>query len=75
MYKIGPIQADLVMRGLPDVEQFSPEWEDAVVISPDHAQPADSQRLGWVSLSQDESTLVGVSASSVVGIIQLWDTL
>ena len=46
MYKIGPIQADLVMRGLPDVEQFSPEWEDAVVISPDHAQPADSQRLG-----------------------------
>ena len=38
--------ADLVMRGLPDVEELSPEREDSVVVSADHAQSTDSQRLG-----------------------------
>ena len=67
--------SDLVMRGLPDIEQLPPERKDSIVIPADHTQPTDGQRLGRVSLCENESTVVGVSASCLVGIIQLGDTL
>ena len=46
----------LLVRGLPDIQQLSPEREHPVIVSPDHAQPADCQGLGRVSLGQDEGT-------------------
>ncbi len=37
---------NLFERGLPDVEHFSPEREDAIAVPADHSQPRHSKCLG-----------------------------
>ena len=59
------------MRGLSYVEQFTLEREHTVPIPANHSQPADSQWLGWVSLSEDQRAIHGVPAARIVGVIQL----
>lgn len=61
------------MRSLPHVEQLTPEGEHPIVVSTDHAQPADRQGLGRISLGQDEGALGRVLSSRVVGVVQLGD--
>ena len=61
------------MRGLPDVEQFTLEREDAVAISADHSQPTDGQSFGRVALSQDQCAVLRVARAGVVGVLQLRD--
>ena len=51
-----------------------PQGEHAVVVTAHHTQAADGQRLGGVSLSQDERAHVGVAAARIVGVVQLGDT-
>ena len=61
--------SDLVMRGLPNVEQFPSQWEHSVLVPPDHTQSRDGQRLGRVSLGEDQSTLVRIPAACVICIV------
>lgn len=53
-------RSDLLVWGFPHVEHFSPEREDSVAVSAHHAQTRHGQRLGRVSLRQDQSAAVGV---------------
>lgn len=48
------IRPNLLERGLPHVEHFSSEREDAIAVSANHAQPRHSKSLGRVSLSQNQ---------------------
>ena len=66
---------DLVMRCFSDVEQLASQWEHSIVVPAHHPQPTDSQCLGRVSLREDESAVVRVPASCLVGIVQLWNAL
>ena len=50
----------LFERGLPDVEHFSSEREDAISVPADNPQPGHSQRLGRVSLREDQRAADGV---------------
>ena len=61
--------SDLVMRCLPNVEQFPSQWEHSVLVPPDHTQSCDGQRLGRVSLGEDQSTLVRIPAACVICIV------
>ena len=63
------------MRSFPHIQQLSFEWEHSVVVPAHHTQPTDSQRLGRVPFGEDESTLLRVPATCLIGIIQLWNTL
>ena len=49
---------DLVMRCLPDIEQLPSQWEHSIVVPAHHSQPTDSQSLGRVTLSENESAVV-----------------
>ena len=63
----------LSVRGLPDVEQFTLEREDAVAISADHSQPTHGQSFGRVALRQDQCAVLRVARAGVVGVLQLRD--
>mmetsp|Transcript_45800 Transcript_45800/g.76350 ORF Transcript_45800/g.76350 Transcript_45800/m.76350 type:complete len:294 (-) Transcript_45800:1235-2116(-) len=64
---------DLFVRGVAYVEQLPAQGEHAVAVTPHHRQAADGQRLGGVSLSEDEGAVLGVFGAGVVGIVQLGD--
>ena len=55
----------------PHMLQSTPEWEDPVVVSPNDAEPADSQRLGTIALGEDERAQVAVAGAGLVGVIEL----
>mmetsp|Transcript_45949 Transcript_45949/g.114222 ORF Transcript_45949/g.114222 Transcript_45949/m.114222 type:complete len:285 (+) Transcript_45949:3157-4011(+) len=61
----------LVVLALTHVQHFASEREDAVSVPAHHRQPCYARRLGRVPLSDDEGALLGVSAASVVGVLQL----
>lgn len=63
------------MWSLPNIEQLPSQWEDSIVIPTNHAQSTNSQRLGWISLRENESALMRVPPPSLISIIQLRDTL
>lgn len=48
------IGANLLERGLPHIEHFSSEREDAIAVSANHTQPRHSKSLGRVSLSKNQ---------------------
>lgn len=51
----------LLVRGLADVEDLPSERENSVAVPPDDAEPRHGQRLGRVSLGEDQCALGGVS--------------
>lgn len=53
---------------------YTSEREDTEPVPAHHTEPCHSQRLGWVSLSEDERAAGGVLCPCVVGILQLGDT-
>lgn len=64
----------LLMAGFSDVEKFTPEGENTVTIATDNTESSYSQRLGRVSLSQDQRTIQGVFSSGIIRILQFRDT-
>ena len=68
-------EANLIVGGFSDIEQFPTKREDPVLVSADHPQSADCQSLGRVSLRQDEGAVQGVPAPGIIGIVQFGDTL
>ena len=69
------MKTNLLVCGLTDVQQLALEWKDAIVVPANDPQTGDCQRLGWVSLGQDERTLLRVLRACIVGIIQLGNAL
>mmetsp|Transcript_58836 Transcript_58836/g.168974 ORF Transcript_58836/g.168974 Transcript_58836/m.168974 type:complete len:955 (+) Transcript_58836:1131-3995(+) len=65
------VRHHLLQGRVTHVEQFTPQGEDAVLVSADNTEAGDGQRLGRVSLGQDEGACVRILAASVVGILQL----
>lgn len=57
----GGVSTYLLVRGLADVEDLPSERENSVAVPPDDAESRHGQRLGRVSLSEDERALGGVS--------------
>lgn len=51
----------------------SPQREDAVAVAADDAEAADGQRLGTVTLGQDQGAQVAVAAAGIVSIVKLGD--
>ena len=62
------------MAGFSDVEHFTAQRIDPVVVSSNDAKTGDGQCLGRVSLCEDEGTIQRVLGSSIVGVLQLVDT-
>lgn len=48
------VSAHLFVGGLPHIQDLPSEWEDTVAVSPDDAQAGHGQRLGRVSLGEDQ---------------------
>lgn len=65
---------DLVETRISDVEKFSSQREDTIVVSTNDSQSRDGQCLGRVSFREDQGTSLGISPSSIVGIFQLDDS-
>jgi len=57
--------------GLADVEGLTLEGEDTVEVAADNGEPGHGKGLGRVSLGDDEGTVLGLDASSVVGVVEL----
>ena len=69
IFKIPFILSHLVVSGFPDVEQLTPEREHTILIPSDHAQSTDGQRLGRVSLRDNQRAVHGVFAASIVSVV------
>lgn len=68
------VVGDLLGRGITCVEELSSKREYSVAVAADNAQARDRQRLGRVSLRQDEGTVLAVAlVASVVGVAELLD--
>ena len=63
----------LFMRSFSNIEQFTPEREHPVSISANHTEASNSQRFGWVSFSQNQSTITRVFCAGIIGVIQFWN--
>ena len=66
---------DLLVGGFADVEQFTLERENAVLVATDDTQSGDGQRFGRVSFRQDQRAVDRVLGSGVVGVLQFGDAL
>jgi len=62
---------NLLVVGLADVEGLTLEGEDTVEVAADNGEPGHGKGLGRVSLGDDEGTVLGLDASSVVGVVEL----
>ena len=62
------------MAGFSDVEHFTAQRIDPVVVSSNDAETGDGQCLGRVSLREDKGTVHRVLGSSIVGVFQLVNT-
>ena len=62
------------MTGFSDVEHFTAQRIDPVVVSSNDAKTGDGQCLGRVSLREDKGTIQRVLGSSIVGVFQLVNT-
>mmetsp|Transcript_13500 Transcript_13500/g.29331 ORF Transcript_13500/g.29331 Transcript_13500/m.29331 type:complete len:355 (-) Transcript_13500:606-1670(-) len=54
-----------------DIQQLTLEWEDTIEVSANHGKATNGQGLGRVSLGDNESTVLGLGSSSIVGIVEL----
>ena len=69
------IETNLFVCGLTNIEQLALEGKDTVGIPANDTQARNCQRLGRVSLSEDESALIRVPCAGVVGIIKFGNAL
>jgi hypothetical protein len=60
--------------GVADVEELAAQGKDAPIVATDDAQAGDGERLGRVTLGEDEGALLGVAAAGVVGVLELGQT-
>jgi hypothetical protein len=51
------------VSGFSDVEEFTPQRIDSVFITANDSQSGNSQSLGRVSFSKDQSTVQGISGA------------
>ena len=58
---------------VPDVEQFAPQREHAIVVTSDDTETRNSKGLCRVSFRQNQCTALGVSASGIVGVFEFDD--
>jgi hypothetical protein len=65
---------NLKMGSITYIQWLTFERKHTVEITTDDRQPRHSQRLGRVSLGDDQSTVLRLCRSSVVGIVQLGNT-
>ena len=54
-------------------QRLALEREHAVVMTADDGQPSNRQRVGTVTLREDERALVGVAAAGAVGVVEFWN--
>jgi hypothetical protein len=66
---------NLFVRRLPNIEQFPAQWEHAVEVSADNTKACNCQRLGRISLGQNERASTGIPGARIVGILQLCNSL
>jgi hypothetical protein len=57
-----------------NIQQFSAEWEDAIIVAADDRKARDRQRFGGISFGKDQSAASCVSGTRIVGIFELGDT-
>ena len=60
----------LIVGGLSDVQQLTPEGENSIIISANDPQSTDCHGLGRISLSDDEGTVQRVLSSCLVGVVK-----
>lgn len=66
--------AHLCGSRITDIQQLSSKWEDTVVVTANYTQTAYGKGLSRVPLSENEGALLGLLASSIVRIVELWNT-
>ena len=64
---------NLLVIGVARVGHLAAEGEHAVAVTADDGEPRHRQRLGGVSLSQNERAVHGVLRASIVGVFELGD--
>lgn len=57
----------------PSLPSGPPEREHAEAVAAHHRQAGHRQRLGAITLSEDEGAVLAAAAARVVGVLQLWD--
>jgi len=62
---------DLLVSSIADIQQLTLEWEDTVVITANNTETTHGKSLGGITLSEDEGTLGGISATGIVGVVKL----
>jgi hypothetical protein len=67
------VAGELGGRRLADVEKLSTEREDTVLVPADDVKAGDGERLGRVSLGQDERAFLALWPARPVGVGQLED--
>mmetsp|Transcript_20803 Transcript_20803/g.31270 ORF Transcript_20803/g.31270 Transcript_20803/m.31270 type:complete len:245 (+) Transcript_20803:855-1589(+) len=73
LYKIHNllILHDLSMCRITNIEWLTLQGEHSIVVSANNRKTTHSQRLGRVSLGNDQSTILALGSSSMIGVIQL----
>jgi hypothetical protein len=69
------INLHLFGGGIPNVQQFTPQRKDPILVTTDHTEPGHHQSLGGVPFRQNEGTIGRVSRTSIVGILQFRNSL
>lgn len=65
---------NLVVTSFANIEKFTPERENAILITSDNCKTRNGESFGRISFRQDESAVLGVSAASIVRIFKLYNT-
>ena len=65
---------DLFVPGIADIEWLSAQREHAEVVATDNAQTGDCERLGGVTLCEDQRAFGGLPGACVVGVGQFGQT-
>ena len=65
------MESNLFVRSFANIEEFTLEWEDAISVSADDPETGDGQRLGRISLRQNQSAVTRVLRPGVVRVVQL----
>jgi len=69
------IRHDLLVVGIADVEWLSFERIHTVEVTAHHGQTRHGERLGGITLRQDEGTFLRLCRSCLVGIVELGNAL
>mmetsp|Transcript_9905 Transcript_9905/g.27630 ORF Transcript_9905/g.27630 Transcript_9905/m.27630 type:complete len:414 (+) Transcript_9905:2738-3979(+) len=65
------VACDLFEVCVPDIQHLALERKDTILVSTDDAQASDRQRLGRITLRQDQRAVLRVLAARIVGVLQL----